>query len=109
VVRIARALVEIRVRNGASAAGLVHDDDRHIHDLAIAPDRLDQARGPVGAGARSGADCDLDRLLRLPRGLCVRLARYYEAAPQRGQPSKASPHVFSSQVLFELNRRDFDA
>src|SRR5207245_8976617 len=68
--RVVVALLALDVEEAlrASAAGLVHDDDRAGRELVLLGDAGDQARHLVGATAGPGGHDELDRLRRLPGG-----------------------------------------
>lgn len=65
------ALVASRVDEAFRTAGaaLVGDDDRRLHQLVFADDRLDGAREDIGAAAGTGGDDEFDRTVRL-EGRC---------------------------------------
>ena len=53
----------------ARSAGLVHDDQRLLHEVVLLNDALDHAGHLVGAAARAGRHDEFHRLGGLPLGL----------------------------------------
>jgi hypothetical protein len=66
--RVAGALIQIRVSHGAPAADAVRHRDRRLNHAPFLEDSLHRARGSIGARAGRGVDDDLDRFVGLPFG-----------------------------------------